>query len=210
MATDLKTDLLLVGDGSLARVMADLIQDEEAFSLKGFLGRQEGRLHDLPVLPVAQYEAVSDETRLALAMLRPTYREQNVADLGPERFMTLRLGRVSSHATVGHGAVILPDSYVMSGSILGDFTHVHIFSIVGHDSEIGRYSFLGPNCILGGHTRIGRRCRIGMGAKIMPNITIGDDVTVGAGAVVASDIESGLSVLGNPARPIGKTDFDKF
>ncbi|WP_299783520.1 sugar O-acetyltransferase [uncultured Roseobacter sp.] len=49
---------------------------------------------------------------------------------------------------------------------------------------------------------IGRNVWIGGGALILPGITIGDDAVIGAGAVVTRDVPSGVTVAGNPARPL--------
>lgn len=49
---------------------------------------------------------------------------------------------------------------------------------------------------------IGRNVWIGGGALVMPGITIGDDAVIGAGAVVTRDVAPGITVAGNPARPL--------
>ena len=49
---------------------------------------------------------------------------------------------------------------------------------------------------------IGRNVWIGGGALLMPGITVGDDAIIGAGAVVTRDVPSGVTVAGNPARPL--------
>lgn len=47
---------------------------------------------------------------------------------------------------------------------------------------------------------IGENVWIGGGATICPGVTIGDDAIVGAGAVVTSDVPTGATVVGVPAR----------
>jgi len=49
---------------------------------------------------------------------------------------------------------------------------------------------------------IGRDVWIGGGAILLAGITIGDGAIVGAGSVVTRDVPPGLTVVGNPARPI--------
>lgn len=49
---------------------------------------------------------------------------------------------------------------------------------------------------------IGRNVWIGGGALILPGVRIGDDTVIGAGAVVTRDVATGLTVAGNPARPL--------
>lgn len=49
---------------------------------------------------------------------------------------------------------------------------------------------------------IGRNVWIGGGAIILPGVTIGDDAVIGAGAVVTKSVPAGITVVGNPARPL--------
>lgn len=43
---------------------------------------------------------------------------------------------------------------------------------------------------------------IGGGAVILPGVSIGDRAIVGAGSVVTKDVAAGVTVAGNPARPL--------
>src|SRR3982751_3106556 len=49
--------------------------------------------------------------------------------------------------------------------------------------------------------RIGSDVWIGGGAIILPGVTIGDGALIGAGSVVTRDVGTGVTVMGNPARP---------
>jgi len=48
--------------------------------------------------------------------------------------------------------------------------------------------------------KLGKRVNVGAGAKIFGNVTIEDDVNIGANAVVLSDIPSGKTAVGIPAK----------
>ncbi|TIT83464.1 MAG: sugar O-acetyltransferase, partial [Mesorhizobium sp.] len=51
---------------------------------------------------------------------------------------------------------------------------------------------------------IGDNAWIGGSAVILAGISIGDGAIVGAGAVVTRDVAANVTVVGNPARTIGK------
>ncbi|MEL7299948.1 MAG: sugar O-acetyltransferase [Pseudomonadota bacterium] len=55
---------------------------------------------------------------------------------------------------------------------------------------------------LGQPITIGADVWIGGGALILPGVTIGDHAIIGAGAVVTRDVRDGVTVAGNPARPL--------
>lgn len=51
---------------------------------------------------------------------------------------------------------------------------------------------------------IGANVWIGGGALLLPGVTIGDDAVIGAGAVVTRDVAAQSTVVGNPARTLGR------
>lgn len=55
--------------------------------------------------------------------------------------------------------------------------------------------------------RFGKRVNIGAGAKVLGAVVVGDDVNIGANAVVIGDIKAGQTVVGIPARPVGKNNL---
>ncbi len=49
---------------------------------------------------------------------------------------------------------------------------------------------------------IGANVWIGGGALLLPGVNVGDDAIIGAGAVVTRDVAAGMTVVGNPAKPL--------
>ena len=54
------------------------------------------------------------------------------------------------------------------------------------------------------HPKVRRGVLIGAGAKILGNITIGEGAKVGAGSIVLDDVAPFTTVVGVPARPVGR------
>ena len=85
----------------------------------------------------------------------------------------------------------------------------------GQGVVIHPQSSLGPNCLImsgvvigtrggTGVPRLGGNVNIGSGAKLLGDIVIGDNVVIGANAVVIHDVPSDSTVVGIPARVLGK------
>ncbi len=87
------------------------------------------------------------------------------------------------------------------------FEHQHGIVIHGY-CEIGDDCYIRQGVTIGNRyldrpfeaPKLGDRVNVGAGAKILGGVTIGDDVNIGANAVVLSDIPSGKTAVGIPAK----------
>lgn len=87
----------------------------------------------------------------------------------------------------------------------------HQSGIVIHgDSWIGDDSIIRQGVTLGNRyidrpfdaPKLGARVNVGAGAKILGQVSIGDDANIGANAVVLSDLPTGCTAVGIPAKII--------
>jgi len=124
--------------------------------------------------------------------------------------------------------VNLYDSIIDEGSIIAAFVEIG-GARIGKYCKIGCQAYICPNTVIEDHvfishgtrfcnikkpiayrsqksalagSKVQRGATIGAGAIILPNIVIGENTFVGAGSVVTRNVESGITVVGNPARPI--------
>jgi len=113
-----------------------------------------------------------------------------------------RTAFVAHGVNIAEGCQILCQSAVCTHTRLGRGVIVNTAASVDHDGEIGEGVHLGPGARIAGEVTVEARAFIGVGAVVLPRITIGKDAVVGAGAVVTKDVAAGMTVAGNPARPM--------
>lgn len=106
--------------------------------------------------------------------------------------------KIAGGVVVGHNASVGPNVQI------GLHTHLNggVFVTRAH---IGDFVTIGPNATICGDVTIGNDVMIGAGSVVKNLLTIGDGATVGCGAVVVHNVPAGMTVVGNPARPLVKT-----
>jgi serine O-acetyltransferase len=107
-----------------------------------------------------------------------------------------------------YGVDFHPAARIGSGIMIDHATGV----VVGETAVIGNDVSMLHGVTLGGtgkqtgdrHPKVGNGVLLGSGAKILGNVHIGDGSKVGAGSVVLSDVPSHCTVVGVPARVVGR------
>lgn len=112
---------------------------------------------------------------------------------------------------LGEGAVLSPFVTLTSNISIGCHFQAALYSHVGHDCVIGDFVTFGPRVSCNGNVVIEDHAYIGTGAKIKQGqpgkpLIIGRGAVVGMGAVVTKSVPPGVTVIGNPARPMTKIE----
>ena len=105
---------------------------------------------------------------------------------------------------IGPGAVVCPGTVVSADARIGAHVHVNFGCAVGHDTVLEDFTTLSPMVNVMGEVRVGEGVFLGGSAVVLPRLALGSSSTVGAGAVVTADLSAGVTVVGNPARPLRK------
>jgi len=124
--------------------------------------------------------------------------------VGEDRFGTFVDGsvRIPSGCTVGRGSILLAGVVLTSAVRIGRHCVVMPNVTLTHDDTLGDFVTVAAGASLGGGVTVGEGAYLGMNASIRQGIQVGAGATVGMGAAVISDVTSGETWAGVPARPI--------
>ena len=187
------------------------------WTVSGFLDRDPS-LHGLLIdgVPVLGSHALLHheeyhEAGLFLGIGTNDERKALYDDLGRvgHRFLSAvhPAATLAADVALGDAPVIMAGAIIHAGTRIGTNVIINTGAIVEHDCVLGSHAHVCPGAVLCGGVRVGEGAVVGAGATVKDGVTIGAWATVGCGAVVVKDVTAGLTVVGNPAVPLGATRF---
>lgn len=109
---------------------------------------------------------------------------------------------ISKYAVIKEGTVVMANAVINPFTTIDQVCIVNTGSTLDHDCYLGIASHISPGANLSGGVVVGSESWVGVGACVKQQVVIGQNVVIGAGASVVNNIESGLTVVGIPAKPI--------
>lgn len=153
----------------------------------------------------------ASERHVALAIASSTVRERLAARCAADGVrpwqVTANNVVMMDEVQLGEGALLCPFVTLTSNIRIGRYFHANLYSYVEHDCAIGDFVTFAPGVHCNGNVVIEDHAYIGTGAVLKQGqpgqpLVVGRGAVVGMGAVVTKSIAPGLTVVGNPARPI--------
>ena len=108
-----------------------------------------------------------------------------------------RYSQIECDAEIGH-SVIMANMVSFVGRYDHHFRHVGTPTRLSHQIRDTDYDWKGNDI----KVTVGDDVWIGYGAIILSGVTIGEGSVIAAGSVVTKNVAAGVTVIGNPARPI--------
>lgn len=181
-----RADLVFIDDGQAP----GRVNGHDIIGWSGFLGRQ------------AEEKFVS----IAIAASRT---RQSLAERCAAAGIPLIEARAASvvqmdEVVIDEGACLSPFVTLTSNIRIGRCFHANLYSYVEHDCVVGDFVTFAPGAKVNGSVSLGDHAYVGSGAVIRQGVSIGAGAVVGMGAVVTRDVPPGVTVVGNPAKPLIK------
>lgn len=204
-----ETPILLMGGGGHCRSCIDVMESSN-YEIGGII--------DDSARPILNYPVVSNDSGIRTLTSRHTF----LVTVGQISDPTTRVrlyslvkecggklatvmaatARVSGHASIGEGTIVMHQCVVNAGAIVGNNVIINTMALIEHDCIIGDHTHISTAAVINGGCRIGSRVFVGSASVVSHGLSIADGAVVGAGSVVIKDITTAGVYAGNPAKRI--------
>lgn len=176
-------------------------------------GQAGSTLSGYPILSYADFLASNEIKGVVVAIANSQVREKLIAQLVADKLQQLSIKAnntiISEDAEIAEHSLFCAFTCVTSNAKIGKGFHANIYSYVAHDCVIGDFVTFAPGVKCNGNVHIEDHAYIGTGAIIKQGtperpVVIGKGAVVGMGAVVTKSVPAGVTVFGNPAKPLGR------
>jgi len=197
--------IVIIGAGTTALAVADILVQDKNFSIAGFIGTPEENkvmqgeniYKDLPFIGdhhllklLVKDGIVGFIVAIGNCDIKEKYYyEAELLGLEPVNAIS-RDAIIKTSVTIGKGIIINSGSIISHGVVIGNNTHLDLGTIVDIGSEISENCTIQSGTIIGGKSKIGRNVYIGSSCNITSSTNIGKNNQIEDGTVVRKNIGS--------------------
>jgi sugar O-acyltransferase (sialic acid O-acetyltransferase NeuD family) len=196
--------VVIVGVGTTAMIVADIIIESHNFNLAGFIGTSEEEkvlrssniYHDLPFLGdrgiinrLREGEISGFICAIGDAYIREkAFYECSEAGLTPVNAISSK-AVINSDVSLGRGIVISPGVILSHGVKIGDNVILDPAVVMDVNAHVGSHCYMSSGVVLSGGCEVEKNVTMGAGAIIGSCLKVGKNQTVAAGTVVNESLE---------------------
>lgn len=111
---------------------------------------------------------------------------------------------IASDVAMGEGNVIFAGSVINSGAVIGNIDIINTNVVIEHEVKIGNNVHVAPGGVILGAVSVMNNSFIGANSTVLQGRKVGRAVIIGAGSTVLKDVGNDVTVVGNPARIVGR------
>ena len=108
--------------------------------------------------------------------------------------------RVSRHAAIGEGSVIMHQTFVNADAVVGKGCIINTFANIEHDAVVDDYTHISTGVMVNGNCNVGRHVFLGSQSVMVNGVSIVDNCVIAAGSVVRKNLSQQGIYVGNPAK----------
>lgn len=209
--------IVIIGAGGHGRETLQLLLDinrrQAEWEILGFADGDPAKagqiIGGLPVFGGDSWFALYPKAYAVIALGQPGMRARTVgrlSEFGFSRYPVLvhPSAQVSRQVALGPGTSVCAGCILTTDIVIGQHVIVNTGAVISHDCQVADFCTISPQTTLCGAVQIEAGADIGAGSTIIQGRYIGEGAVVGAGAVVIDDVRAETTVVGCPARAVGK------
>jgi sugar O-acyltransferase (sialic acid O-acetyltransferase NeuD family) len=209
-------DLIILGAGGSSQQIIDAIADvnsrKPTWNVVGYLDDNPAK-HGQIINGVKVLGSLSSVSqflgRVLIGMASPKEPARRCRVYGEmglplDRFATVihPSAFVAPASRIGAGSAVLQNVVITQNTSLGNHIIVLHNASIGHDVIIEDFVTIAAGAAITGLARVRQSSYIGANSSVNNGVTVNHAALVGLGAVVVKDVLAGMTVVGNPARPV--------
>lgn len=207
-------DIIIVGRGSHAKSIVQIIEDANKYRILGFTVAAEddvnGEYLGYPILGRDDVLVGYFEKRIKnLAIGIGGFKDNSLRKKIFEKYCRFNFPKIihpsaniAKNVTIQEGSVVFPGVILNTGVKIGKNVILATKCSVDHETEIKDHVLLSAGVTVGGGSVIHSEVLCALGCSIISGVEVGAEILVGAGAVVVKSLNEKGIYIGVPAKMV--------